>query len=318
MQKPKLLDQVRNLMRLRHLSHKTERAYVSYIREFILFHDKKHPNEMGVDEIRQYLTHLAVEKNVAASTQNVAFNAILFLYKQVLEINLPLIAGVLRAKKPKHLPTVFTPTQAKAIINELTGTTYLIVSLLYGSGMRLTEVLRLRVKDIDFEMMQITVRDGKGEKDRVTMLPTSLAAHLQIQLERVKVMHSADLAKGFGEVFLPYALARKYPDADKRFAWQYVFPSTKISPNREDGKMRRHHSAESTIQEAVKKTVGKLGIDKHGSCHTFRHSFATHLLENQYDIRTVQELLGHKDVRTTQIYTHVLKNKSFVKSPLDV
>ena len=317
MQKPKLLDQVRNLMRLRHLSHKTERAYVSYIREFILFHDKRHPKEMGVDEIRQYLTYLAVEKNVAASTQNVAFNAILFLYKQVLEINLPLIDGVLRAKKPKHLPAVFTPTEAKSIIAELEGTTYLIVSLLYGSGMRLTEVLRLRVKDIDFEMMQITVRDGKGAKDRVTMLPTSLAAHLQIQLERVKLLHNADLAKGFGEVFLPFALARKYPDAGKRFAWQYVFPSTKISPNREDGKLRRHHTAESTIQEAVKKTVGKLGIDKHGSCHTFRHSFATHLLENQYDIRTVQELLGHKDVRTTQIYTHVLKNKSFVKSPLD-
>ena len=318
MQKPKLLDQVRNLMRLRHLSHKTERAYVSYIRDFILFHDKRHPQEMGVDEIRRYLTHLAVEKNVAASTQNVAFNAILFLYKQVLEINLPLIDGVLRAKKPKHLPVVFTPAEAKSIIAELEGTTHLIVSLLYGSGMRLTEVLRLRVKDIDFEMMQITVRDGKGAKDRVTMLPTSLAAHLQIQLERVKLLHNADLAKGFGEVFLPFALARKYPDTDKKLAWQYVFPSIKISPTREDGKLRRHHTAESTIQEAVKKTVGKLGINKHGSCHTFRHSFATHLLESRYDIRTVQELLGHKDVRTTQIYTHVLKNKSFVKSPLDI
>ena len=318
MQKPKLLDQVRNLMRLRHLSHKTERAYVSYIRDFILFHDKRHPQEMGVDEIRRYLTHLAVEKNVAASTQNVAFNAILFLYKQVLEINLPLIDGVLRAKKPKHLPVVFTPAEAKSIIAELEGTTHLIVSLLYGSGMRLTEVLRLRVKDIDFEMMQITVRDGKGAKDRVTMLPTSLAAHLQIQLERIKLLHKADLAKGFGEVFLPFALARKYPDADKKLAWQYVFPSIKISPTREDGKLRRHHTAESTIQEAVKKTVGKLGINKHGSCHTFRHSFATHLLESRYDIRTVQELLGHKDVRTTQIYTHVLKNKSFVKSPLDI
>lgn len=317
MQKPKLLDQVRNLMRLRHLSHKTERAYISYIREYILFHDKKHPKEMGVSEIREYLTHLAVEKNVAASTQNVAFNAILFLYKQVLEINLPLIDGVLRAKKPQRLPSVFTPIEAKSIIAELEGTTHLIVSLLYGSGMRLTEVLRLRVKDVDFEMMKITVRDGKGEKDRITMLPISLVESLKIHLERVKLLHQQDLAKGFGEVWLPYALARKYPNADKNFAWQYVFPSIKISPTREDGKLRRHHTAESTIQDAVKKAVRKLKIDKHASCHTFRHSFATHLLENQYDIRTVQELLGHKDVRTTQIYTHVLQNKSFVKSPLD-
>lgn len=318
MQQPKLLDQVRNLMRLRHLSHKTERAYVSYIREYILFHDKKHPKEMGVNEIREYLTHLAVEKNVAASTQNVAFNAILFLYKQVLEIDLPLIDGVLRAKKPQRLPAVFTPNEAKSIIAELEGTTHLIVSLLYGSGMRLTEVLRLRVKDIDFEMMNITVRDGKGEKDRVTMLPISLVENLKIQLERVKLLHQQDLAKGFGEVWLPYALARKYPNTNKKFAWQYIFPSIKISPNREDGKLRRHHTAESTIQEAVKRTIHKLKIEKHASCHTFRHSFATHLLENQYDIRTVQSLLGHKDVRTTQIYTHVLQNKSFVKSPLDV
>ncbi|CAN5168785.1 integron integrase [soil metagenome] len=317
MEKPKLLDQVRNLMRMRHLSYKTERAYILYIREFILFHDKRHPKEMGVSEIRDYLTYLAVKKNVAASTQNVAFNAILFLYKQVLQIELPIIDGVLRAKKPQHLPAVFTPNEAKSIIAELEGTPHLIVSLLYGSGMRLTEVLRLRVKDIDFEMMTITVRDGKGEKDRVTMLPISLAAPLQFNIERIKILHNQDLAKGFGEVWLPYALARKYPDADKRFAWQYVFPSTKISPTREDGKLRRHHTAESTIQQAVKKAVKILGIEKQATCHTFRHSFATHLLENHYDIRTVQELLGHKDVRTTRIYTHVLKNKSFVKSPLD-
>ncbi len=317
MEKPKLLDQVRNLMRMKHLSYKTERAYISYIREFILFHDKKHPKEMGVDEIRDYLTYLAVKKNVAVSTQNVAFNAILFLYKQVLQIELPIIDGVLRAKKPQRLPAVFTPNEAKSIIAELEGTPHLIVSLLYGSGMRLTEVLRLRVKDIDFEMMMITVRDGKGEKDRVTMLPISLVTTLQLNIERTKRLHNQDLAKGFGEVRLPYALARKYPDEDKRFAWQYVFPSTKISPSREDGKLRRHHTAESTIQQAVKKAVKKLGINKHASCHTFRHSFATHLLENHYDIRKVQELLRHKDVRTTQIYTHVLKKKSFVRSPLD-
>jgi integron integrase len=318
MQKPKLLDQVRNLMRLRHLSHKTERAYVSYIREYILFHDKKHPQDMGVNEIREYLTHLAVDKNVAASTQNVALNALLFLYKQVLEINLPLIDGVLRAKKPQRLPSVFTPNEAKSVIAELEGTTQIIVSLLYGSGMRLTEVLRLRVKDIDFEMMNITVRDGKGEKDRVTMLPTSLMADLKNHLERIKLLHQQDLSKGFGDVWMPYALARKYPNTNKDFAWQYIFPSIKISPTREDGKLRRHHTAESTIQEAVKKAIRKLRINKHASCHTFRHSFATHLLENQYDIRTVQSLLGHKDVRTTQIYTHVLQNKSFVKSPLDI
>ncbi len=194
----------------------------------------------------------------------------------------------------------------------------MIVSLLYGSGLRLTEALRLRIKDIDFETMNITVRDGKGEKDRITMLPSTLTENLKLHIEWVKSLHNTDLARGFGEVLLPYALARKYPYADKQFGWQYVFPSTKISPTREDGKPRRHHTAESTIQEAVKKAVRKLGIDKHASCHTFRHSFATHLLENHCDIRTVQELLGHKNVSTTQIYTHVVKNKSFVKSPLDV
>ncbi len=318
MQKPKLLDQVRNLMRVRHLSFKTERAYVSYIREFILFHDKRHPAEMGADEIRDYLTHLAVNKKVAASTQNVAFNAILFLYKQVLQIELPLIEGVLRAKKPQRLPVVFTPTEAKSIIAELEGTTRLIVSLLYGSGMRLTEVLRLRVKDVDFETMQITVRDGKGEKDRRTMLPDSAAAELKLQIGKVKLLHEQDLSKGFGAVWLPYALSKKYVNADRSFVWQYIFPSTILSPSREDGIIRRHHTAESTIQQAVKKAVLKLNISKHASCHTFRHSFATHLLENHYDIRTVQDLLGHKNVRTTQIYTHVLsKVRNPVKSPLD-
>lgn len=317
MQQPKLLDQVRNLMRLKHLSYKTERAYVGYIRKYILFHNKKHPKEMGVDEIRNYLTHLAVEKNVAASTQNVAFNALLFLYKQVLGIDLPIIEGVLRAKRPLRLPSVFTPSEAKALIAELGGATNLIVSLLYGCGMRLTEALRLRVKDIDFEAWQITVRDGKGAKDRTTMLPETIADNLRNHLDRVKLLHEQDLADGFGSVSLPYALKRKYPNADKEFAWAYVFPSAKLSPTREDGVVRRHHTAESTIQEAVKRAMRKLGIHKHASCHTFRHSFATHLLENHYDIRTVQELLGHKDVRTTQIYTHVLKNKNFVRSPLD-
>ncbi len=304
-------------MRVRHLSHKTERAYIGYIREYILFHGKKHPKDLGVDEIREYLTHLAVVKKVAASTQNVAFNALIFLYKQVLQIELPLIQGVLRAKKPERLPVVFSPDEAGKIIGELKGTTRLMVGLLYGSGMRLTEVLRLRVKDIDFESGQIIVRDGKGEKDRATILPVSLAEELKAHLKRVKLLHEEDLAKGYGAVWLPYALERKYKSADKNFVWQYVFPSTKLSALREDGIIRRHHTAESTVQEAVKKAIQKLGIDKHASCHSFRHSFATHLLENHYDIRTVQELLGHKDVRTTQIYTHVLKNKAIVKSPLD-
>ncbi len=317
MEKPKLLDQVRNLMRVRHLSHKTERAYVGYIREYILFHGKKHPKDMGVDEIREYLTHLAVEKNVAASTQNVAFNALIFLYKQVLQIELPLVQGVLRAKKPKHLPVVFSPDEARKIIAELKGTTRLMVGLLYGGGMRLTEVLRLRVKDVDFESGQIIVRDGKGEKDRATILPVSLAEELKAHLSRVKLLHEDDLTRGYGSVWLPYALERKYKNFDKNFVWQYVFPSTKLSSVREDGIIRRHHTAESTVQEAVKKAVQRLGIAKHANCHSFRHSFATHLLENHYDIRTVQELLGHKDVRTTQIYTHVMKNKSIVRSPLD-
>ncbi|CAN5332635.1 integron integrase [soil metagenome] len=314
---PKLLDQVRHLIRLKHMSHKTERAYVAYIRGYILFHRKRHPKEMGVSEIRDYLTHLAVDKNVAASTQNVAFNAILFLYKQVLGIELPLIDGVLRAKRPARLPSVFTAAEARAIINELDGTVRIIVSLLYGSGLRLTEALRLRVKDIEFENGQIIVRDGKGAKDRTTILPKGIADDLRLHLERVKLLHEQDIARGFGSVLLPYALARKYPNAYREFAWAYAFPSAKLSPNRDDGVVRRHHTAESTVQQAVKRAMAKLKIYKHANCHSFRHSFATHLLEDHYDIRTVQELLGHKDVRTTQIYTHVMKSKNFVRSPLD-
>lgn len=315
---PKLLDQVRNLIRLKHMSHKTERAYVAYIRDYILFHGKRHPKEMGVDEIRTYLTHLAVDKNVAASTQNVAFNAILFLYKQVLGIELPLIDGVLRAKRPARLPSVFTPEEAKAIIYELDGPVRIIVSLLYGSGLRLTEALRLRVKDIELGSRQLIVRDGKGAKDRTTILPIGIVEGLRLHLESVKRLHEQDVSHGFGSVLLPYALARKYPNADKEFAWAYAFPSAKLSPSREDGVVRRHHTAESTVQQAVKRAMSKLKIYKHANCHSFRHSFATHLLEDHYDIRTVQELLGHKDVRTTQIYTHVAKNKNFVRSPFDL
>jgi len=305
-------------MRMRHMSHKTERSYVAYMRDYILFHNKRHPKEMGVEEIRDYLSYLAVEKNVAASTQNVAFNALLFLYKQVLCIELPPIEGVFRAKRPARLPTVFTPLEAKAVLSAMEGTGQLIASLLYGCGLRLTEALRLRVKDIDFEVKQIMVRDGKGAKDRVTILPESVAEPLKNQIKRIRHIHDENLANGFGSAHLPFALERKYPNADKAFAWQYVFPSAKLSPSREDGKVRRHHTAESTVQEAVKMALRRSGVNKHASCHTFRHSFATHLLENHYDIRTVQDLLGHKDVATTQIYTHVMQTKSFVKSPLDV
>ncbi len=315
--KPKLLDQVRNLMRMRHMSHKTERAYVGYARDYILFHKKRHPREMGSEEIRDYLTYLAVEKNVAASTQNVAFNALIFLYRQVLEIELPPILNVLRAKRPARLPSVFTKAEAQAVIAELEGTPRLVVALLYGAGVRLTEALKLRVKDIDFEKRQITVRNGKGEKDRMTILPETVIDNLLAHLKRVKALHEEDLRRGFGSVRLPYALAKKYPNADRSFDWTYVFPSTKISPSREDGVARRHCTADSTISTAVKKVVQKLHITKHVGCHSFRHSFATHLLEDLYDIRTVQELLGHKDVRTTQIYTHVMQNKNFVRSPLD-
>lgn len=316
-QKPKLLDQVRHEARLRHLSLKTERAYIYYIRCFILFHNKRHPSKMGADEIREYLTHLAIKENVAASTQNVAFSALLFLYRGVLRQELPRIEGVARANKPKHLPVVFTKSEVCEVISHLTGTTHLIAGLLYGSGMRLMEVLRLRVKDVDFERNEIIIRDGKGEKDRVTMLPQSIVESLRRHLERVRLLHEEDSVRGFGEVYLPYALERKYKNANREWRWQYVFPSAVFSISPHDGKMRRHHISASPIQKAVRDALKKAGIVKNGNCHTFRHSFATHLLENHYDIRTVQELLGHKDVRTTMIYTHVLNKSSTVKSPLD-
>jgi integron integrase len=316
-QPPKLLEQVRAVARARHLSHRTEDVYHNFIKRYILFHDKRHPKDMGAQEITAFLTNLAVENKVSASTQNQAFFALLFLYRDVLRISLPNIEGVVRAKRPEHLPVVFTPNEAKTILANLTGVPLLVVSLLYGAGLRLTEALHLRVKDIDFEMNQITVRDGKGAKDRTTLLPDSLHEPLKTHLIKVKFIHTEDLKRGFGTVWLPFALAKKYPNVATDWKWQYIFPSAKLSPTREDGVVRRYYTSPSTIQKAVKDSIKRAEITKHGNCHTFRHSFATHLLENQYDIRTVQELLGHKDLRTTQIYTHVLKNKSFVKSPLD-
>jgi len=317
-EKVKLLDQVRAVARARHLSHRTEDTYHNFIKRYILFHDKRHPAEMGADEITAFLTHLAVNDKVSASTQNQALFALLFLYREVLRIDLPRIENVIRAKRPDRLPVVFTAHEAKAVLKNLTGVPFLVASLLYGSGLRLTEALHLRVKDLDFEVNQIVVRDGKGAKDRVTLFPESLHEPLRQHLTKVKFIHTEDLRRGFGETWLPYALSKKYPNVGKAWKWQYIFPSAKISQTREDGVRRRHYTSDSTIQKAVRDALKQAQIQKHGGCHTFRHSFATHLLENHYDIRTVQELLGHKDVRTTQIYTHVLKNKSFVKSPLDV
>ncbi len=317
-QKLKLLEQVRAVARLRHLSHKTEDIYHNLIKRFIIFHDKRHPKEMGAEEISAFLTHLAVKEKVSASTQNQAFFAILFLYRDVLKIVLPKIEGVHRAKRPEHLPVVFTPAEAKAVLGNIAGVPFLVASLLYGAGLRLTEALHLRIKDLDFRTNQITVRDGKGAKDRVTMLPGSLREPLKQHLVKVKFIHTEDSRRGFGAIWMPFALNRKYPNADKEWKWQYVFPSAKLSPTREDGIVRRHYMSESTIQKAVKEAMNRAEINKPASCHTFRHSFATHLLENHYDIRTVQELLGHKDVRTTQIYTHVLSRKTFVRSPLDL
>ena len=317
-QQPRLLDRARQSMRLRHFSLKTEKSYVYYIRDFILFHQKRHPSEMGVNEIRAYLAHLATERQVAASTQNVALSALLFLYKHVLEIELPYIDNIERANRPKRLPVVFTRTEVKQVLSQLDGMNYLIVSLLYGSGMRLMEGLRLRVKDLDFEYRQITVRDGKGNQDRVTMLPTATIEPLKLQLQKTQQIHQQDLAMGYGAVELPNALAQKYPNAEREWKWQFVFPSWKRSVDPRSQQIRRHHIYEQSVQRAVRKAVQSAEIHKHGSCHTFRHSFATHLLENGYDIRTVQELLGHKDVKTTMIYTHVLNQGGRgVRSPLD-
>jgi integron integrase len=317
-QPPRLLDRVRQAIRLKHFSFQTEKSYVYYITQFILFHDKRHPQDMGVDEIRSYLSHLAVEKNVAASTQNIALSALLFLYKQVLQIDLPYIDQIERAKKPRRLPVVYSRAEARAILANLEGTTYLIVALLYGCGLRLTECLSLRVKDLDFEYRQITIRDGKGAQDRITMMPTSLVEMLKLQLQRAKILHQQDLALGYGNVYLPYALERKYPHADRQWIWQYVFPAANRSIDPRTQIYRRHHVYPDSIQRAVKVAIQAAKIMKHGSCHTFRHSFATHLLEDGYDIRTVQELLGHKDVKTTMIYTHVLnRGGKGVRSPLD-
>lgn len=314
----KLLDQVRDQCRSLHYSIRTEEAYLKWIREFIVFHRKRHPALMGATEISRFLSHLARERNVAASTQNQALSALLFLYRQVLNEPIEWVDNVERAKKPQRLPVVFRREEVRTLLSHLRGEMWLMASLLYGSGLRLMECLRLRVKDVDFPRLQITVREGKGNKDRVTVLPSSLSEPLQKHLVRVKAMHEADLREGFGRVYLPFALARKYPNAEKEWGWQYVFPASKRSVDPRTGNIQRHHLAETTLQKAVKEAIRRAGIHSPSSCHTLRHSFATHLLEDGYDIRTIQELLGHADVQTTMIYTHVLnKGGKGVKSPLD-
>ena len=314
----RLLDQVRDAIRLKHYSIRTEQAYVNWIKRYIFFHNLEHPRDMGIPEIEAFLTHLAVDKNVAASTQNQAFAALLFLYREVLKIDLEGPIDSIRAKKPQRLPTVMTREEVMAVITAMSGTFQLIAKLLYGSGLRLIECLRLRVKDIDFAQHQIIVRDGKGMKDRVTMLPDTLVEPLREHLQRVKMLHQQDLAEGYGAVYLPAALERKYPHANREWIWQYVFPAAKRSKDPRSGVIRRHHLGTSAIQNAVRKAAKLAGINKHVTPHTFRHSFATHLLEAGYDIRTVQELLGHKTIKTTMIYTHVLnKGPLAVRSPLD-
>ena len=290
----KLLDQVSTVARLKHLSIRTEKTYRHQIKRFIVFHKLRHPQNMREEEIRAYLSHLAIDRNVSASTQNVALAALLFLYRDVLKIDLNRIEDIERARLPTRLPVVFTRDEVKAILKQLSGVDYIVASLMYGAGMRLMECLRLRIKDIDFSYNQIFVRSGKGDKDRVTMLPGSLKESLRQHFLNVKLIHQADLKHGLGEVYLPYALEKKYAGAARQWGWQYLFPGSEITTDPRSGKLRRHHIHESKIQRAVKTAIRKARIVKRGSCHTLRHSFATHLLEDGYDIRTVQELLVTK------------------------
>lgn len=317
--KPRLLDQVRELLRIRHYSIRTEQAYLQWIRRFILFHGKRHPTELGAEEVTAFLSHLAIKRNVAASTQNQALNAILFLYREVIRIRLPWLDDVQRAKKPQRLPVVLTRDEVRGLLAQLQGTTWLMAALIYGSGLRLLECLRLRVKDIDFDYRQLVIRDAKGQKDRITLLSVNLIQPLREHLVRVRTLHENDLQEGFGCVYLPHALAEKYPSAERQWSWQYVFPSRRRSTDPRSGAQRRHHAPEDALQRAIKNAVRGAHIIKPASVHTLRHSFATHLLESGYDIRTVQELLGHADVKTTMIYTHVLnRGGRGVVSPIDL
>ena len=315
---PRLLDRVREANRLRHGSRSTEKSYIAWIRRYIVFHGKRHPAEMGAPEVAQFLSSLAVDGKVAASTQNQALSALLFLYRHVLHQDLPWLEDVVRARRPKHLPVVLTRDEVRAVISKLAGTARLMATLLYGSGLRVLECARLRVQDVDFAMNQVVVRDGKGAKDRVTVLPAVAKQPLAQHLLRVKRLHDRDLALGGGWVELPWALARKYPNAGREWPWQWVFPATRLYVDQATGQRRRHHLHETVLQRAVLEAVRQAHLGKHATPHTFRHSFATHLLEDGRDIRTVQELLGHNDVSTTMIYTHVLnRGPSGVTSPAD-
>jgi integron integrase len=315
---PRLLDRVREAIRIRHYSRRTEKAYVHWIKRYIFFHGKRHPAGMGASEVSAFLSALAVGGKVAASTQNQALSALLFLYRQVLGIELPWLEDLVRAKRPARLPVVLTRDEVRTLLECLHGAPRLMAILLYGAGLRLLECCHLRVKDIDFATSQITIRDGKGRKDRATMLPAAVKPGLARHLEHVRAQHDADLRRGAGWVELPGALMRKYPNAGRDWGWQWVFPATRFYVDRVTGQRRRHHLHESVLQRAVKDAVRATGLAKPASCHTFRHSFATHLLEEGHDIRTVQELLGHHDVSTTMIYTHVLnRGPAGVRSPAD-
>ncbi len=314
----RLLDRVRDALRVRHYSRRTERAYVAWTRRYILFHGKRHPAEMGAEEVSRFLSGLAIEGRVSASTQNQALSALLFLYSHVLGTRLPWLDDLVRVARPRQLPVVLSRDEVRAVLGRLEGTPGLMASLLYGAGLRLLECARLRIKDIDFVRHQVIVRGGKGDRDRVTILPLSLQPALRGHLARVRARHEHDLAAGGGWVELPLALARKFPGAGREWSWQWVFPATRCYTDRVSGQRRRHHLHETVLQRAVRDAVRAAGIVKRASSHTFRHSFATHLLEDGYDIRTVQELLGHRDVSTTMIYTHVLnRGPAGVRSPMD-
>ncbi len=316
--RPMLLEQVRQRLRVKHYSVRTEQAYVGWIRRFILANGKRHPRDMGEREVEAFLTVLATKGNVAAGTQNQALSALLFLYREVLKLELPWMENVVRAKRPRRIPAVLSREEVTRLLAALEGPAWLMAALLYGTGMRLMECIRLRIKDVDFDRGEIVVRNGKGGKDRRVPLPLRLRESLRAAIEHACLLHASDLADGLGEAWLPHALARKYPNAARETGWQYVFPSPQRSVDPRSGKTRRHHVDDSVLQRAVRSARKLAMIDKPATCHTLRHSFATHLLEAGHDIRTVQELLGHKDVATTQIYTHVLgRGAGAVLSPLD-
>ena len=316
--KVKLLDQVRIILRTNHYSKKTEEAYLSWIKRYILFHNKRHPVEMGKEEIQNFVNYLAVEKHVSSSTQNQALQGILYLYKKIIKKDVGWLDEIKHVKRINHLPVVLTKDETAQLLKQFEGTIKLFVSLLYGTGMRLSEGLRLRIKDIDFEARQITIRDGKGEKDRITILPDKLIIPMRGHIQKVKNLHNIDLKSGFGETILPYALKRKYPNAGKELGWQYVFPAKSFTYDKINKFKFRYHIHESVIQKEFKSALQRTEILKQASVHTLRHSFATHLLESGVDIRTIQELLGHQSLKTTMVYTHIMNKFSGVKSPFDI